>query len=142
MRALVTEPHARTSLPSMSDGAVSQPAMRERPSIVVGYSGTPVAATKLGIESTKSLVLRNAPDTLELLLPDRVTVSQDLDRRADVVLAFFTRLAELEQAIDALASMIFPAGCLWVAWPKKASRVGNRPLRQPHTRLRAPTRAR
>jgi len=70
-----------------------------------------------------SLVLLDAPDNLELPLPDKVTVSRDLDRQADVVVAFFTRLAALEEAIDAVASLIFPAGSLWVAWPKKASRV-------------------
>ena len=42
---------------------------------MASYSGTP-EASKLGIESMMSLVLRNAPDTIELLLPDRV--SQDL----------------------------------------------------------------
>jgi hypothetical protein len=89
---------------------------------VAGYSGTSLA-TKLGIKSATSLVLLDAPDDLELLLPDRVTVSRDRDRQADVVVAFFTRLAELEQTIGVLAAMIFPAGSVWVAWPKKASRV-------------------
>jgi hypothetical protein len=37
--------------------------------------------------------------------------------------AFFTRLTELEQTIGVLAAMTFPAGSLWVAWPKEASRV-------------------
>jgi len=89
---------------------------------VAGYSGTPLAA-KLGIKSGNLLLLLNAPDSLELLLPDGVTTDQALNQRPDVVLGFFTRLSELEQNIDALASAIFPAGSLWVAWPKKASHV-------------------
>jgi len=89
---------------------------------VAGYSGTPLAA-KLGIKSDAVVLLLNAPDALGLKLPDGVAVGQSLDRTPDVILAFFTQLAELEEAIDTLASAIFPAGSLWVAWPKKASRM-------------------
>jgi hypothetical protein len=90
--------------------------------IVAGYSGTPLAA-KLGIKCAMSITLLNAPDLLEMVFPDSVTISQDLNGQADVVVAFFTWLADLEAIIDELASTIFPAGALWVAWPKKASRV-------------------
>jgi hypothetical protein len=38
-----------------------------------------------------------------------------------VVVAFFTERRELERRIEALGRMIFPAGGLWVAWPKRAS---------------------
>jgi hypothetical protein len=89
---------------------------------VAGYSGTPLAA-KLGIKSGNLVLLLNAPDNFELELPDGVSTDQTLDQPPDVVLAFFTRLGELEQNIEALASTIFPAGSLWVAWPKKASGV-------------------
>jgi hypothetical protein len=89
---------------------------------VAGYSGTPLA-TKLGIKSGNQILLLHAPDSFELELPDGVSTDQTLGQPPDVVLAFFTRLSELEQNIDALASTIFPAGSLWLAWPKKASRV-------------------
>jgi hypothetical protein len=89
---------------------------------VAGYSGTPLAA-KLGIKSGSTLLLLNAPDGLELFLPDGVTTDETLNQRPDVVVAFFTQLSELEHDIDSLASTIFPTGSLWVAWPKKASRV-------------------
>jgi hypothetical protein len=89
---------------------------------VAGYSGTPLAA-KLGIKSGDLLLLKNAPDSFDLPLPDGVTVGQAPSQHADVVLAFFTRLDELEENVDALAATIFPAGSLWIAWPKKASRV-------------------
>lgn len=89
---------------------------------MAGYSGTPLAA-KLGIKSGNLVLLQNAPDSLELPLPDGVSTDEAPNRRPDVVLAFFTRLSELEQNIDALASTIFPAGSLWIAWPKKASHV-------------------
>jgi hypothetical protein len=41
----------------------------------------------------------------------------------DVVVAFFTRRAELERRFNPLADAIFPGGGLWVAWPKRASGV-------------------
>lgn len=89
---------------------------------MAGYSGTPLAG-KLGIKSATSLALLGAPADLKLVLPEGVAVTHDLGERADIVLAFFIRLTELEQVIDSLSAMIFPAGGLWIAWPKKAARV-------------------
>jgi hypothetical protein len=40
-----------------------------------------------------------------------------------VVVAFFTRRRELERRFPSLSRAIFPAGALWVAWPKRASGV-------------------
>ena len=42
---------------------------------------------------------------------------------ADVVLAFYTRATRIESRLDRLGSMIFPAGGLWIAWPKRTSGV-------------------
>ena len=42
------------------------------------------------------------------------------DGPADVVLAFFREEAELPERLPALAQRIFPAGSLWVAWPRRA----------------------
>jgi hypothetical protein len=42
---------------------------------------------------------------------------------ADVIVFFTTERSELERRIDALGQAIFPAGSLWVSWPKKASKV-------------------
>lgn len=41
----------------------------------------------------------------------------------DVAVAFFTRASQLAQELDGLARMVFPAGGLWIAWPKKSSGV-------------------
>ena len=38
-----------------------------------------------------------------------------------MVVAFFVRRRDFERRIDRLARMIFPAGALWVAWPKRAA---------------------
>jgi hypothetical protein len=39
---------------------------------------------------------------------------------ADVVVAFVRAAAELEPAIARLERRVFPAGALWIAWPRKA----------------------
>ncbi len=41
----------------------------------------------------------------------------------DVVLAFVTKRAEIERGIGKLGELVRPAGGLWYAWPKKASKV-------------------
>lgn len=38
-------------------------------------------------------------------------------------MAFFTARGRLERRIGVLAKMIFPAGGLWIAWPKRTSGV-------------------
>jgi hypothetical protein len=89
---------------------------------VAGYSGTPLA-TKLGLGDGMRLALLDPPADLVLDLPPNVTVTRQARGRADVVLAFFTGRAKLVRRMDALAQMVFPAGGLWIAWPKKASGV-------------------
>jgi hypothetical protein len=93
---------------------------------VAGYSGTPLPR-KLGIRDGARVVLLDAPTDLlpHLLpdLPDDVSVSDRPEGHADVVVAFFTERAELEQQVEPLGRLVFPAGGLWVAWPKRASGV-------------------
>ena len=94
--------------------------------LVAGYSGTALA-TKLGIGVGATLVLlrateaANATDQLLSELPSGVIVKRQTRGGADVVLAFFRSLAKVEQRKESLASTIFPAGGLWIAWPKKTS---------------------
>ena len=87
-----------------------------------GYSGTPLPK-KLGIVEGSTLALLAAPDGVVVGLPPRLTVKRHARGRADVVVAFFTEQRDFERRIGALGRMIFPAGGLWVAWPKKASGV-------------------
>jgi hypothetical protein len=87
---------------------------------MAGYSGTPLAQ-KLGIAPDAKLVLVAAPDGVRIELPSGVTVGRTVRGRAEVVVAFFTRRADYERRVDALGRMIFPAGGLWIAWPKLAS---------------------
>jgi hypothetical protein len=43
--------------------------------------------------------------------------------RTEVVVLFTTSQAELERRFEALKATLAPADGLWVAWPKKASRI-------------------
>ncbi|HUE05784.1 MAG TPA: DUF3052 domain-containing protein [Acidimicrobiales bacterium] len=89
---------------------------------MAGYSGTPLPK-KLGIVEGSSLVLIDAPSGVIGALPTGVSVKRQARGTADVVVAFFTRRKDFERRIGSLSKMIFPAGGLWVAWPKRASRV-------------------
>ena len=89
---------------------------------MVGYSGTPLPK-KLGIVEGSSLVLIDAPPGVIEGLPLGVSIKRQARGTADVVVAFFTRRKVFEGRIVSLSKMIFPAGGLWVAWPKRASGV-------------------
>jgi len=85
-----------------------------------GYSGTPLPK-KLGIvEGSTVAVLGGPPGVLDEL-PAGVTVKRQARGKADVVVASFTERRDFERRIEALGRMIFPAGGLWVAWPKRGS---------------------
>jgi hypothetical protein len=57
--------------------------------------------------------------------PGGTPLSQKLGARpgAGVVVLFTTSRAELERRFDALKATLDPADGLWVAWPKKASKI-------------------
>jgi hypothetical protein len=87
-----------------------------------GYSGTALRK-KLGIVDSSTLALIGAPAGVINDVPPGVTVKRQARGKADVVVAFFTEQRDFRRRIDALGRMIFPAGGLWVAWPKRASGV-------------------
>ena len=92
---------------------------------MAGYSGTPLPR-KLGIAEGHVVALLGAPPGFDLLLvgvPEGVTFRRHIRGRADVAIAFFTRRREFERRIGVLSRAVFPAGGLWVAWPKRASGV-------------------
>jgi hypothetical protein len=93
--------------------------------LTVGYSGTPLPR-KLGIKPGMSMAILNAPPNLETILgqlPDDVTTSRRLDDHRDLVLIFVTRQTDLAARIPVLMSAIAPDGMIWVAWPKRASKI-------------------
>jgi hypothetical protein len=92
---------------------------------MAGYSGTPLAR-KLGIREGDRVALLGAPagvcEALEPL-PDRVRVTTAARGTLDVIVSFHDRRAELEARIPELLAALDVDGGLWMAWPKKASRV-------------------
>lgn len=89
------------------------------------YSGTPLPK-KLGIKEGSRVFLVNPPDGIDELLtpmPDRSTLLTELAKPLDVGVLFATEQAELIRWFDRMAAALDTAGRLWVAWPKKASKV-------------------
>jgi hypothetical protein len=92
-----------------------------------GYAGTPLAR-KLGIGEGDEVALIGAPERFEDTLgelPDVASLHTDLadDARYDVIVAFITQRSELEAELPRLRMRMAPACGLWIAWPKRASRV-------------------
>jgi hypothetical protein len=90
-----------------------------------GYSGTPLTK-KLGIKAGDTLAILGAPDGFEAQLgslPDGVHVRRRSGGRIDVAVLFTTRGRDLERRFAGLARSVWPAGSLWVAWPKRSSGV-------------------
>lgn len=92
---------------------------------MAGYSGKPLVE-KLGLQPGHTVGLLNPPEHLDELLaplPDGVQLVAGVRSRRDVVLAFFRLRTELGQKLIAMTKAIEPDGAIWVAWPKKASKV-------------------
>jgi hypothetical protein len=93
---------------------------------MAGYSGTPLAR-KLGIKDGFTIAaVGEVPDDLADLvapLPPRVRWKRQARAPLDLVLAFFTRRADVARRWPALTSAVGPEGTVWVAWPKRSSGV-------------------
>ena len=92
------------------------------------YSTTPLWR-KLGIREGSRVRLLNAPegfdDALVAIapLPNAVDFLRRSAKGIDVAVLFTTERQVLERRFGALATALEPDGRLWVAWPKKASKV-------------------
>jgi hypothetical protein len=100
---------------------------------MAGYSGTPLPA-KLGIKKDHRVALIHAPAGFAKILGDlpegveirRSNRQQESSKNAELldVMVFFTdNRAELVKEFRGLTERLSPAGGLWIAWPKKASRL-------------------
>jgi hypothetical protein len=93
---------------------------------MVGYSGTPLPR-KLGIKAGHRVLALGAPEGFvgETLgeLPDGVRVAGRASGKADVIVSFHDRRAELARRMPRLRELMEPAAGLWIAWPKRASAV-------------------
>lgn len=89
------------------------------------YSSTPLSK-KLGIRARSRVLLVNAPEDFEDLLapmPHEAAVLRRGGKRLDVVVVFGTDLADLRRRFGTLVPRIDYTGHLWIAWPKKASKL-------------------
>jgi hypothetical protein len=84
-----------------------------------GYSGTPLPR-KLGIKPGHRVMVLGAPEGFALDGVEPVRRAQGL---ADVILSFHTERRELERRMPVLRERMQQAAGLWIAWPKRASRV-------------------
>jgi hypothetical protein len=94
---------------------------------MAGYSATPLAR-KLGIKSGHVLALLEAPPGFaDLLAPlpqdTRTQLSLEGGGPFDVVVCFTTRREALVRYVAEVRPVLAAAGGLWVAWPKRASKV-------------------
>ena len=90
-----------------------------------GVSGTPLPR-KLGIKPGHRVLVLNGPDGFaETLgeLPDGVDVRGSGRGKADVIVSFHDRRAELAGRMPKLRALMEPAAGLWIAWPKRASKL-------------------
>lgn len=90
-----------------------------------GYSGTPLPK-KLGIVDGALFATAHAPAGFtETLgdLPPGAEWRRQVRPGLGVVVAFFTSAAALRREWPKLTAAVAPNGTVWVAWPKKASKV-------------------
>jgi hypothetical protein len=89
-----------------------------------GYSGTPLWK-KLGLKSAMRVLVLNPPPGIDTLLSG---APKDLTRLArlsgfDFALAFVVSGHALASAFAKLEPKLAQSGMIWMAWPKKTSRM-------------------
>lgn len=91
---------------------------------LAGYSGTPLPR-KLGIKANSVVVLVDAPQGFEKTLgelPEGVTLRRQTSGRRDLTIWFTKSREDLKRRIERIVA-VADRGGLWIAWPKKASRL-------------------
>jgi hypothetical protein len=87
-----------------------------------GYSGSSgrAQAAKLGLRPGQRVRLHHPPPGWDLTAPPDGLLDAGPDGPADLIIAFFSAAIEIAGELDALARRVYPAGALWVAWPRRA----------------------
>lgn len=93
---------------------------------MAGYSATPLIK-KLGIKEGFRVGLVNSPKDFKQELGElpagvKVFVT-NLTNPLDLIILFVDKESRLRVVFPVLAEKLNPNGMIWVAWPKKASRV-------------------
>ena len=92
---------------------------------MAGYSGTPLPK-KLGITDGTRFATKHAPDGFtETLgeLPSSAEWRTQVRPGLDVVVGFYTKRSKMIADFSKLTAAVAPNGTVWLAWPKKASKV-------------------
>jgi hypothetical protein len=111
---------------ALAQAIASPPRKPVVPGTMGSYRGVPLAR-KLGLRAASSIALVGAPTGFEeelATLPDGASVLRQTGRSADIVLLFARSQRELEQGFAA-ADRVATGGRLWVAWPKKPSKMAS-----------------
>jgi hypothetical protein len=102
---------------------------------MAGYSSRS-QASKLGLKPEYRIAVVNRPDgwDFEEPLGDPLDAGGPVDAAdatstadvtanvtADVIVAFFEVAAEIPVQLPALAERVYPAGAIWLAWPRRAT---------------------
>lgn len=90
-----------------------------------GYSGTPLVK-KLGIKPGFRIFFHRPPENYARALgplPEATEVCAALEAGMDMIQCFCKSRQEFSRLLPELQKMIYPAGMLWVSWPKKAAKV-------------------
>jgi hypothetical protein len=89
-------------------------------SVPAGYSQTP-QLKKLGFVPGAVWAVDGRPDGWTFEREPDPADAGTIEGPVDVLLAFVRVAAELPALLERLESAIFPAGALWIAWPRKAA---------------------
>lgn len=93
--------------------------------MTAGYSATPLVR-KLGYRPGMRVHHAGAPAGFAELvgeLPGGVKVLKRPADELDLAMLFVTRRRDLARGLATLQPRLQPAGMIWVAWPKRASKV-------------------
>jgi hypothetical protein len=116
-------PAATANICGILTSASPAPSVPTQPA---GYSGTPLPK-KLGIKPGHRLAFLHAPDdfaaTLGALPEEVEIVGVDDAGPLDLAVFFAARADVLPAAFQEIGPRVYPAGTLWIAWPKKAAKV-------------------
>ena len=97
----------------------------ERPAVVTGYSGTPLAK-KLGIKQGSCILRIDSPPQYEKLLEPMLMGVSFVSRpsqQVDLAHVFVTQQGDLIKRLSALREKLKTETPVWVSWPKKAAKV-------------------
>ena len=95
------------------------------PDAMEGYSGVPLPK-KLGLKPGLRVSLLGAPDGFEEKLkpiPENIILKKQARGSFNLIVLFARSRADLKRRFPAAARSLETGGGLWIAWPKKASRL-------------------